>query len=96
MSLQRITCGEASGDQLVHVCDPCERELGRIRGVCLVDGSFDFSELITKLKQLFRQRKLEKVLLLKHIASRGSILKCKSWIFACLLSLAHLGANRML
>lgn len=50
MSLQRITCEGASGDQLVHTCDPCERELGRIRGVCLVDASFDFTELITKLK----------------------------------------------
>ena len=50
MSLQRITCEGASGDPLVHTCDPCERELGRVRGVCLVDASFDFTELITKLK----------------------------------------------
>lgn len=50
MSLQRITCEGASGDPLVHTCDPCERELGRIRGVCLVDGSYDFKTLITALK----------------------------------------------
>ena len=63
MSLQRITCDGASGDPLVHTCDPCERELGRIRGVCLVDGSFDFTSLIAALKgsdpsaaqQLFEQ-----------------------------------------
>lgn len=39
-----------SGDDLVHVCDPCGRELGRVRGVALVDGSFDLDSLITKLK----------------------------------------------
>lgn len=50
MSLQRITCEGASQEALVHTCDPCERELGRIRGVCLVDGSFDFAPLIDALK----------------------------------------------
>lgn len=50
MSLQRITCEGASQEDLVHTCDPCERELGRIRGVCLVDGSFDFTALIDALK----------------------------------------------
>lgn len=50
MSLQRITCGDVAGDQLVHVCDPCERELGRVRGVVLFDGAFDLDALITKLK----------------------------------------------
>lgn len=50
MSLQRITCEGASGDTLAHVCDPCGRELGRVRGVALVDGSFDLSTIITKLK----------------------------------------------
>lgn len=50
MSLQRITCEGASQEALVHTCDPCERELGRIRGVCLVDGSFDFTALIAALK----------------------------------------------
>lgn len=50
MSLQRITCEGASKEDLVHTCDPCERELGRIRGVCLVDGSFDFTALIDALK----------------------------------------------
>lgn len=50
MSLQRITCGEASGENLIHSCDPCGRELGRIRGVALVDGSVDLTELIDALK----------------------------------------------
>lgn len=50
MSLQRITCGDISQEPLVHTCDPCERELGRIRGVCLVNGSFDFTTLIAALK----------------------------------------------
>ncbi|MBQ9602449.1 MAG: hypothetical protein IJR42_01390 [Paludibacteraceae bacterium] len=50
MSLQRITCDGASGTPLVHTCDPCERELGRVRGACLVDGSFDFTALIAALK----------------------------------------------
>lgn len=50
MSLQRITCQEASGDALVHVCDPCGRELGRVRGVVLFDGSYDVEPLKAKLK----------------------------------------------
>lgn len=50
MSLQRITCQEASGEQLVHACDPCGRELGRVRGVALADPSFDLTSLIEKLK----------------------------------------------
>lgn len=50
MSLQRITCGDASGENLIHSCDPCGRELGRIRGVALVDGSVDLTELIDALK----------------------------------------------
>ena len=50
MSIQRITCESLSGDALVHVCDPCERELGRVRGVILFDGSYDIATLIAKLK----------------------------------------------
>ena len=50
MSLQRITCESASGENLVHACDPCGRELGRIRGVALADPSYDLSTLVTKLK----------------------------------------------
>lgn len=50
MSLQRITCEGASGDPLVHTCDPCGRELGRVRGVVLFDGSYDIDALIAKLK----------------------------------------------
>ncbi len=50
MSLQRITCENASGEALIHTCDPCSRELGRIRGVALVDGSLDLTDLIDKLK----------------------------------------------
>lgn len=50
MTLQRITCESASGDPLVHVCDPCGRELGRVRGVVLFDGSYDVAPLIAKLK----------------------------------------------
>lgn len=50
MSLQRITCEGASGDALVHTCDPCGRELGRVRGVVLFAGDYDVAALITKLK----------------------------------------------
>lgn len=50
MSLQRITCEGASGDPLIHVCDPCEHENGRVRGVALIDPSYDYAALITKLK----------------------------------------------
>lgn len=50
MSLQRITCGSTSGESLIHACDPCGRELGRVRGVALVDGSVDLTELINALK----------------------------------------------
>lgn len=49
MSLQRITCEGASGVALVHVCDPCGRELGRVRGVVLFDGSYDLTTLKQKL-----------------------------------------------
>lgn len=50
MSLQRITCGDVTGEPLVHSCNPCGRELGRIRGVALVDGSVDLTSLIDALK----------------------------------------------
>lgn len=50
MSLQRITCGDVSGEQIIHTCDPCGRELGRVRGVALVDGSVNLTELIDALK----------------------------------------------
>jgi len=45
MSLQRLTCAATSGDTLQHVCDPCGRELGRVRGVALFDASFDIAAL---------------------------------------------------
>lgn len=50
MSLQRLTCGASSGTALMHECDPCGRELGRVRGVILFDGSFDVNGLIEKIK----------------------------------------------
>lgn len=50
MSLQRLTCGTASGEALTHVCDPCGRELGRVRGVILFDGGYNIQELIDKMK----------------------------------------------
>ena len=50
MSIQRITCGGVSGEALLHTCDPCGRELGRVRGVALVDASVDLTELIEELK----------------------------------------------
>ena len=50
MSLQRLTCDSVSGDALTHVCDPCGRELGRVRGVVLFDGSYDITPLIEALK----------------------------------------------
>ncbi|MCM1034933.1 MAG: hypothetical protein NC229_08465 [Bacteroides sp.] len=49
MSLQRLTCNNVSDETLIHVCNPCERELGRVRGVVLFDGSFDTESLIAKL-----------------------------------------------
>lgn len=59
MSLQRITCGVASGESLIHTCDPCGRELGRIRGVALVDGSTDLTELIDALKNSSQEQNAE-------------------------------------
>jgi len=49
MSLQRITCDQGA-DALQHVCDPCTRELGRVRGVLLIDPGFNLASLIEKLK----------------------------------------------
>lgn len=49
MSLQRITC-ETTTEGLTHACEPCNRELGRVRGVILFEGDFDFAPLITALK----------------------------------------------
>lgn len=49
MSLQRITCEDASGDPIQHVCDPCEREHGRVRGVVLFDAAYNVEALIAKL-----------------------------------------------
>ena len=50
MALQRLTCEGVSGIAPVHVCDPCERELGRVRGVILFRGDYDVESLIAKLK----------------------------------------------
>lgn len=50
MSLQRLTCAEVTNEALTHVCDPCGRELGRVRGVVLFEGSYDIQALIDKIK----------------------------------------------
>lgn len=51
MSLQRITCATgAEGQTLVHECEPCNRELGRIRGVILFKGDQDMDKLEAALK----------------------------------------------
>lgn len=50
MALQRITCEGASGVTIAHVCDPCGKELGRVRGVILFRGDYDVESLIAKLK----------------------------------------------
>ena len=50
MSLQRLTCAEVTNEALTHVCDPCTRELGRVRGVILFEGSFDIAALTEKIK----------------------------------------------
>ena len=50
MSLQRLTCTDTSGEVLTHVCEPCNRELGRVRGVIMFDGSFDIAEFTEKMK----------------------------------------------
>lgn len=50
MSLQRLTCTDTSGEVLTHVCEPCNRELGRVRGVIMLDGSFDVAEFTEKMK----------------------------------------------
>ena len=73
MSLQRITCEEASGEELLHVCDPCGRELGRVRGVCLVDGSFDLDTLIEKLKSPNPSDQEEAASIFEQAVSDGKI-----------------------
>lgn len=50
MSLQRLTCAEVTQEALTHECDPCGRELGRVRGVVLFDGSYDVAALAEKIK----------------------------------------------
>jgi hypothetical protein len=50
MSLQRLTCADVTQEALTHVCDPCGRELGRVRGVILFEGSYDVQALIEKIK----------------------------------------------
>lgn len=71
MSLQRITCEGASGEALVHVCDPCGRELGRIRGVVLFDGSYDISTLIAKLKSTVPADATEAATLFETAVTKG-------------------------
>ncbi len=73
MSLQRITCESASGEALIHSCDPCSRELGRIRGVCLVDGSLDLTELIDKLKTATETSTTEAQTLFEKYIAAGQI-----------------------
>lgn len=48
MSVQRLICD--GNVQLVHVNEPCSRELGRVRGVILFDESFAMSTLIAYLQ----------------------------------------------
>lgn len=50
MALQRIICGNGAGGALVHTCNPCDRELGRVRGVVLVDGSVDLTAFVAAAK----------------------------------------------
>ncbi len=71
MSLQRITCEAASGEALVHVCDPCGRELGRVRGVVLFDGSYDLAPLIAKLKSGTSQDATEAATLFEQAIADG-------------------------
>ena len=73
MSLQRITCSDASGDELIHVCNPCDRELGRVRGVALVDGSYDITTLINKLKSATPSDVAEAVTLFETAVEEGKI-----------------------
>ena len=49
MSLQRLTC-DSPLSEVSHVCDPCAKELGRVRGVILFKSSYDWSTLITNLR----------------------------------------------
>ena len=49
MSLQRITCSEAS--PLIHECDPCNRELGRVRSVLLIRSKQYLDELVELIKK---------------------------------------------
>lgn len=48
MSLQRIICSEAS--TLVHECDPCNRELGRVRSVLLIRSKQYLDDLVDLIK----------------------------------------------
>lgn len=69
MSLQRITC-ESSIGSIVHTCEPCNRELGRVRGVMLFAGDYDFEPLITALKGEDAAKAVE---LIEQAATEGKL-----------------------
>lgn len=48
MSVQRLLCDGIP--ELVHVNEPCSRELGRVRGVILFDETFAMASLIAYLQ----------------------------------------------
>lgn len=48
MSLQRITCSD--GGTSIHECDPCNRELGRVRGVMLIRTKTIVDDIIAKIR----------------------------------------------
>lgn len=72
MALQRLTCAEATGDALVHVCDPCNNELGRVRSVILFDAGFDTTPLQTALKLGTTEGDAQAVTLFEAAISNGN------------------------
>lgn len=49
MALVHYNC-DTDETALAHVCEPCNRELGRVRGTLLINPSFDVEGFIAKLK----------------------------------------------
>ena len=70
MSLQRLTCEDTSGT-LAHVCDPCAKELGRVRGVILFKSTFDWSTLIEKLRGTTSQAATEARTIFEQAIANG-------------------------
>lgn len=71
MSLQRITCGDV--ESFVHICDPCNRELGRVRGVILFSDAFDIQSLIEKLKSTTPADKTAAVTAIEQGVAAGTV-----------------------